>query len=143
MKLVHACLAGSTLALVAACSGGAPPQGAWKCEGEMMGAKQTLETTYAAGGKTSGKGQFVVDQPAAKMDIKLTYTGTWKLEGDQLTEQMTEPKITEATMNGQPLPEEMMSAMVQGMGDPQTSTMKVEGGVMTLSNPGMTTTCKK
>lgn len=145
MTTFRVCLGVSAFAVLAACTGGGgpPPQGAWKCEGDMQGAKQTINTTYAADGKTSGDAHINTSQGGMALDIKLTFTGTWKLEGDQLTEQMTESKITEGTLNDQPIPDELKNAMVQGMGVPQTSTMKVENGVMTLSNAGASITCKK
>jgi hypothetical protein len=131
------CLAISAIALASACSGGGkPPQGTWACTTDAMGAKQTLNTTYAADGKTSGTGTIKVEQPGMAMDLKLSFTGTWKLEGDQLTEQMTDAKIVEGTMNGQPVPDELKSSLVQGMGAQTVSTMKVEGNKMTLTAPG-------
>jgi len=144
MMNLRVCLAASAVALAAACSGSSNPLVAtWKCETDMGGGKMSMENTYLADGKTKGSGEMNVNQGGMTMDIKLSYTGTWKQEGDQLTEQMTDVKIEQATMNGQPMPTEMHSMMTADMSTPQTSTVKVEGNTLTQSAQGMTVTCKK
>ncbi len=145
MMNARACLAASAFVLAAACTGanGPPPQGSWICTADAMGAKTTVDVAYAAGGASSGTATVAVDQPGAKIDIKVGFKGKWALDKDQLSEEMTDTTIESATMNGQPVPDELKDQMTSGMKAPQTSTMKVEGDTMTLSAGGMATTCKK
>lgn len=141
---LRVCLAVSAFALAAGCTGSSNPLvGTWKCNNDMNGAKMSLESTYMADGKTKGGGEINMNQGGMTIDMKLSYTGTWKQEGDQLTEQMTDIKIERATMNGQPLPTELHEAMTGGMKEPQTTTVKIEGNTLTQSDGGATVTCKK
>jgi hypothetical protein len=139
------CIAVPVLAFAAACTGasGPPPVGTWTCTGEAMGMKQEDKVTYAADGKTSGKQHVSGETMGMKIDVSVDYIGTWKLDGDQLTQTMTEAKSITGTMNGEPLPEEMKSGVTGSLDVPLTSTMTAEGGTMTVSNPGLTVTCKK
>jgi hypothetical protein len=141
---LRVCLGASLIALAAGCSGSSNPLvGAWKCESDVAGGTMSVESTYMADGKTRGSGDVKVSDGGMSIDMKLTYTGTWKQEGDKLTEQMTDVKIERATVNGQPLPPEAADAMTAGMKMPQTTTVKIEGNTLTQSDGGATVTCKK
>jgi hypothetical protein len=103
----------------------------------------SIESTYMADGKTKGTGEISANQAGMSVEMKLSYSGTWKQEGDKLTEQMTDIKLERATMNGQPLPPEMHDVMTTGMKMPQTTTVKIEGNTLTQTDAGATVTCKK
>jgi hypothetical protein len=144
MMNLRACLAVSMIALAAACSGSSNPLvGTWKCESNENGGKMVVQSTYLADGKTKGTGEVNMNEGGMAMDMKLSFTGTWKQEGDQLTEQMTDVKIEKATMNGQPFPPEALAGMTDSMKMAQTTTVKIDGNTLTQSDSGVTVTCKK
>jgi hypothetical protein len=141
---LRTCIAASAFAMAAGCTGSSNPLvGTWKCDSNVDGGRMSIESTYMADGKTKGVGEISANQAGMSVEMKLSFSGTWKQEGDQLTEQMTDIKLERATMNGQPLPPEMHEMMTMGMKMPQTTTVKIDGGTLTQTDAGATVTCKK
>ncbi len=63
--------------------------------------------------------------------------------GDQLLEVLLNPTVTEAVLKGKELPEQQKAMLLYGMTQPSSTTIKMDGDVMTLVGSGSNMVCRK
>jgi hypothetical protein len=142
MKPLILLLASALLAAPSAFAG-EPPEGSWVCAPDTPGAGLKLEVTYAADGTIAGKGDVAPGPQDPTARLKFHYKGTWQRSGDQLLEVLLNPTVTEAVLKGKELPEQQKAMLLYGMTQPSSTTIRMDGEVMTLVGAGSNMVCRK
>lgn len=138
-------VAGLAAALIlAACDETSNPLlGSWQCETQVQGQKATGTVNYASDGKSSGTLSVAGNDQNMMINMRLTYTGSWKLRDDQLEEKIDDLHAS-ADIGGISIPQDDLAPMIASMkGQGTTSTVAVSKNLLTLRNLGDTTSCTR
>lgn len=74
--------------------------GGWSCLQRTEKGTATADVNYASGGRFSAQLEMDLEEDGSKIEMFATAAGTWELEDDKLTEEVTKLTIVNATVNG-------------------------------------------
>ena len=140
-------LALAACVMVAACGGGQGDLvGNWECKYSANGMSFESDSTYLSNGRTSGNFVMSGSDSGNQLEMSGTYTGTWDLEGDQLTETAERMTIVTFSVNGRVVNDPaLISRFEQSMvGQSDVAEIKAltSDTFVTSSSEG-TTTCSR
>ena len=75
--------------------------GSWSCSQSDEEGTAKVDMEYASGGRSSAQFNMSMVDNGAKIEFTGSGSGTWELEGDKLTEEVTKFTIIGMTVNGQ------------------------------------------
>lgn len=103
--------------------------GGWSCTQKSEEGAAEIEIDYASGGRSSAQIELTFEEEGDTVEVLATGSGTWEVEGDKLTEEITKFTIIGATVDDKPVDDDDAEAYADRLeeamvGQVSTSTIK-------------------